>query len=519
MRTPLILTLAALASAPLPAQAPPRLGTISFPVTGSAAAQPAFIRGVLYLHSFEYPSAASAFREAQRIDPSMMMAYWGEAMTYTHPVWNQQDKDSALLAFAKLGPTPEARLARAGTPRERGYLEAVEALYGDGSKPRRDTLYSRRMMRLMEQFPEDDEARTFAALSLLGLNQGVRDVAAYMRAAALCEPVFERNPDHPGAAHYIIHAFDDPVHAPLGLPAARAYSRIAPDAAHAQHMTTHIFLAAGMWNEVVSQNVIAMDLTLPVPGHYTDWLGYGLLQQGKYAEALRHLEHMREGLGAAANTTRVPARRMAMVMMRGDFVVNTARWSADVWSWPLELGDRPGAAAYDQFVRGFAAARRGDRRGAGAARLEMVRLMDSIPAADSLVKRSLGVMDLELRGLLRQMEGGNDDALALLREAASQEDVLPVDFGPPYIVKPTHELLGEVLLDLNRPQDAQREFTRSLELAPGRARSLIGLVRAAAASGDRAVAESAYRVLVTNWAGADPDLPELRELRPLVASR
>src|SRR5439155_875072 len=157
----------------------------------------------------------------------------------------------------RLGPTSEARRAKAPTTRERAYLDAVEILYGDGPKARRDTAYSRAMERLVARFAADREAQVFYAASLLGLSQGVRNVPTYMRAAAIVGRVFRDNPDHPGAAHLLIHCYDDPIHAPLGLAAARAYSKIAPDAAHAQHMTTHIFLALGMWDDVVSQNELA----------------------------------------------------------------------------------------------------------------------------------------------------------------------------------------------------------------------------------------------------------------------
>src|SRR5437763_8307869 len=217
-----------------------RLGTIDFPTSGPAAAQSAFIRGVLLLHSFEYQDAARAFREAQRLDSGFALAYWGEALTYTHPLWNEQDRNAARAALQRLGPTAAARRSKAPTPREQAYLDAVEILYGEGAKSERDTAYSAAMGRLVNQFPADREAKVFYALSLLGLNQGVRDTATYMRAAAIVEPVFQANPNHPRAAHVLIHAYDDPIHASLGLAAARADSRIAPDAAHAVHITTHI---------------------------------------------------------------------------------------------------------------------------------------------------------------------------------------------------------------------------------------------------------------------------------------
>ncbi len=511
MRSSLIGIMLATLVMPLAAQEP-RLGSIAFPTSGAAAAQPAFIRGVLFLHSFEYSQAAAAFREAERLDPGFAMAYWGEAMTYTHPVWNQQDLDSARAALVKLGPTREARLARAPTPRERGYLDAVETLYGEGGKARRDTLYSRAMLKLMADLPDDPEARAFAALSVLGLNQGVRDVAAYMRAAAMVAPVFAANPDHPGAAHYLIHSFDDPIHAPLGLAAARAYSRIAPDAAHAQHMTTHIFVALGIWDETISQNIIAADLTAYLPGHYTEWLGYGYLQAGRFREAGQLLERVHGGM------SRAPRQRAEMAFMRAQHVVNTEDWSSATWAWSIDLAGLPLMGAVDQFGRGFAAARRGDRPAAGAARIELARLLDTLRAGpDTLAARKVQVMDQELQGVLRQLEGGTDDALGMLAAAAAIEDALPMDFGPPEIVKPSHELRGEMLMQANRPADAQREFMRALEAAPRRARSLIGLVRAAAAAGDRAVAAEAWRTLTASWHGADPGLPVLGELRPLLA--
>lgn len=501
-----------LAATPALAQEP-RLGTIDFPATGAPAAQPAFRRGVLYLHSFEYASAIRAFREAEAADPGFVMAYWGEALAYTHPVWDQQDLDSGRSVLARLGPTREARLARAATARERAYLAAVEELYGSGSKQRRDTLFSRAMLRMVDDYPGDLEAKAFASLGLLGLNQGVRDYGAYMRAAVLAQQVYRANPDHPGGAHFIIHAFDDPIHAPLGLEAARAYSRIAPDAAHAQHMTTHIFLALGMWDDVVSQNTIAVNLTLWAPGHYTEWLHYGELQQGRYGAATTLMVRVR---GAATTS----GRRAALALMRAQHVIATEDWSGSLWTWPIALDDQPLAAAQDAFARGLAAARRGDRNEAGAQRSVLATLVDVVRGrGDSLGARKAAVMEQELRGVLRHLEGGADDALALLREAAGQEDGLPVDFGPPEIVKPAHELLGEVLLQLGRSGEAQREFTRALAMAPGRSRALVGLVRAAAAAGDRPAAEEALRQFEGNWHAADPDLAELRTLRALVAAR
>jgi hypothetical protein len=331
---PLVGLVLALLPGALAAQTPaavtvPGLGTVAFPTsTRSPAAQTAFVRGVLLLHLFEYPDAESAFREAECLDPGFAMAYWGEAMTYTHPVWDEQDSAAGRAALAKFAPSAAAREARADSSQqqqgsagkgqtksgdplgERGYMHAVDILYGAGPKARRDTLYSQTMAEVLRAHPRNDEARLFYALSLLGLSQGVRDVPTYLRAAAMAESVFVRNAQHPGAVHYWIHGMDDPEHGMGALPAARALSRIAPDADHAQHMTSHIFMALGMWDDVVLANQNAMRMVdakrqsrgrAPTYcGHYNSWLDYGYLEQGRLVDARRLLEHCRDQARAAA---------------------------------------------------------------------------------------------------------------------------------------------------------------------------------------------------------------------------
>jgi tetratricopeptide (TPR) repeat protein len=488
------VALAFLIAGPAPAQGP-KLGTVDFPTSGGAAAQEHFVRGVLYLHSFEYPSAAEAFRQAQDVDSGFALAYWGEAMTYNHPLWNEWDDAAARGALARLAPTPAARRAKAPTERERLYLDAIEALWVEGPKPQRDTAYHRAMERLVHAFPEDDEARAFYALATLGLSGTTRVFASYMRAAATVQPVFDRNPDHPGAAHYLIHAFDDPVHAPLGLPAARAYSAIAPDAAHAQHMTTHIFLALGMWDDVVAQNTVAAEQTGWGPGHYTAWLGYGLLQQGRFADAEAHLARARREMPREARA----GPRGYLIAMRAHHVINTERWIDASLAWELEAtGAWALSPAIDGFVRGYAALRRGDR---AAARGRLAAM--AMPGGGDGDGPAARALRLALEAAIAHDAGDGEAAVRLLREATVIEDGMPPEFGPPDIVKPTHELLGEVLLSLDRPAEAQREFERALELAPKRALSLRGLFRAATAAGDAAKAEWAARTLREIWRGPD----------------
>lgn len=466
----------------------PRLGTIDFPTIASGPAEEHFLRGVLFLHSFEYDAAATEFKEAQGLAPGYVMAYWGEAMTYNHPVWDQQDRAAALAALGRLAPTSPERANKATDPRERDWLQAVEILYGDGSKIRRDTLYAAAMERMAGAHPEDLEVQTFYALSLMGMSQGIRVVPTYMRAGAIALAAMQKNPDHPGATHYVIHAFDDPIHAPVGLPAARAYSGIAPGAAHAQHMTTHIFLALGLWNEVVSQNVIASgtDRSRWRPGHYTIWLGYGLLQQARFADAKAHLELVRKNLGTSGSA----GQRNSLIFMRANHVINAEAWSDTALMFPVDMSDTgPGTEATDAFLRAYVHLKQGD-----------------VPAAEGLLPKldSSEVLHLQLDGLLKLARHDSAGGLSALRRAAAIEDTIPMAFGPPEYVKPSHELLGEELLALGQPGPAKLHFQRALALAPRRLRSLLGLYHSAAAAGDTLIANQALTELRSMLAQADP---------------
>jgi hypothetical protein len=278
-----------------PAHAEGGYGHVEFANSGAPAAQTDFLDGLALLHDFEYPAAAAAFRRAEAADPGFAMAYWGEAMTFNHPIWMQQDLKAARDALNKLAPTPAARRARAMTDREKEYLDAVEILYGDGSKEERDFRFEDALAKLHARYPDDVDAAAFYGLAILGTAHAGRDIATYMRAAGVLEEAWVNHREHPGLVHYLIHSYDDPAHAPLGLRAARIYAKIAPDAGHAQHMTSHIFLALGMWQEVVQANIAAManvDRARKAEGkgparcgHYPTWLGYGYLQLGQVDKA------------------------------------------------------------------------------------------------------------------------------------------------------------------------------------------------------------------------------------------
>lgn len=499
----------------------PSLGRIDFPTSAAPAPQEKFVRGVLLLHSFEYEDAREAFREAESLDPNFALAYWGEAMTSNHTLWQEQDRDAARAALNRLASTPDARQAKAPTEREKGFLRAVEALYGEGDKPGRDRAYAAAMRELHERFPKDVEITSFYALAILGTAEGQRDFRTYMQAAALLEEIFPGHPDHPGIAHYLIHSYDDPIHAPLGLRAARLYSGIAPDAAHAQHMTSHIFLALGMWDDEVRANEIAVGVTnrararrgaLPVAcGHYNFWLEYGYLQQGRPVEAKRVLagcreEALRRNASAHEHAAADPDRSAigSYLQMWTRYVLDAQGWNDEVLGWPMDRGDRATLQFRDHFTRGFAAAQRGDWKVARAAlaaledverRLASFYTQQAIPAGDAL-RRVPTIQIQQLRALLLAGEGHGDEAVALLHQAASTEESMPFEFGPPVVDKPSHELLGEVLLKLGKPAEAQKAFQAALERAPRRALALQGLARASERAGhaDAAKSVSADRV-------------------------
>ena len=515
-----VLLLPALATAQTP-----DYGTTDFETSGAPEAQDAFTRGLLMLHSFEYVDARAAFQEALAIDPDFAMAAWGEAMTHNHPIWMRQDREAALKALQTVGNTPEAQLAAAPTAREKAYLRTLHVLFGVGSddpmsKEARDDAYAEAMADLAAQYPEDLDAQTFHALAILGTAHEGRDFSTYMRAAAIAEEVFDANPEHPGAAHYLIHAYDDPVHAPLGLRPARIYAEVAPSASHALHMPTHIFFALGMWKEGAAGNVDSYEAAKatterrgdPLNGHgyhALQWLAYARAQLGQYDEARtvveRGMQHARDSDGMAAGYERyILANYPAM------YVVETQRWD-EMASFDINTSDMSSARRIAvEAVRGMAALETGDRAAAEQARDAARAVADTVDAIDR-------VPLMQLEALLTLDDGDTDAALAVLDEAAALEDEQPLSFGPADPLKPTHELYGEVLLDLNRPADAQTQFEHALARYPGRALSTWGRAQAAAEAGHTEAADEARTALTQMWNAADADVRQ--RLETLSATR
>ncbi|MBX3698584.1 MAG: hypothetical protein R3F08_11370 [Dokdonella sp.] len=516
------------------------LGALIFPTsTDNAQAQAAFERGALLLHLFEYDDAAAAFREAQALQPDYVMAVWGEAMTHNHPLWNQLDEKAGREVLQKLGATPAERAAKAMDPRERAYLAAVEMLYsGEGSKVERDARYAEAMQKLAARYPDDNQAQLFHALALEGRSEGVRNVPDYLRAAEIARRIFARNPRNPGAAHYWIHGMDDPEHAEGAIEAARALSKIAPDAGHAQHMTSHIFIALGLWDDLVTANeeaarvVYAHARASGKPEihcfHYNEWLEYGYFQQGRHGDALKLLLDCKRSGDAGlpkirdAKEAKKTAARFAwsLPMMRATAVIESRDWNGAAVKLAMPESADAQAQALDRFVAGYAAAQRGELVGAEQSLEALDEQLATTTRSDDdpQLFDYLHIMRDDLAGLVAAKRGDMAKALELVRDAATRMDGLAFDFGPPVPVKPPHELLGELLLADDKPAAAADAFSRSLKLAPLRAQSLLGLARAQAAMDQSRDARASYAKLLEIWHAAEPDQFGLDEARNYLAA-
>jgi tetratricopeptide (TPR) repeat protein len=487
------------------------LGHLSFPTsTHSRPAQAAFEQGMLWLHLFEYEHAADAFQAAERLDPDFVMAYWGEAMTHTHAIWNQDDPEAARAALAKLGPTVQARAAKAHTAREQAYLDAAEKLFGPGTLHERDNAFLQAMAAMSKNYPRDDEAQLFYSLALLGVTRGDRNIPNYLHAADIAKRVYAHNPQHPGAAHYWIHGMDDPEHAAGALIPARALSKIAPDAGHAQHMVSHIFMALGMWEDVVTANVNALRVIaeerraaqrpMVTCGHYAEWLQYSYYQLGRQHDAQNVLDQcMAEGKAAQdwyhahpdqSNPGGMPVSRMkaryddSLVTMRATAIVESESDRARNAAVALDVSDVGRSAGWDAIGKGFAAAKAGDVAAAAIDLAELKAIAKQPPGKGETSAQTeyLEILGLLLQGVIAQAGNHIDEAISAAKEAARRYDALPFDFGPPVPVKPPHELVGELLLQAGRPKEALAEFDSSLKTAPRRALSLAGRAQALAAS-------------------------------------
>jgi tetratricopeptide (TPR) repeat protein len=535
------LTLA-IAAAALTASAQSKVpGTVSFPNSGSAAAQPFFLDGVRLLHSFEWEDAAEQFRKAAQADPGFALAYWGEALSHTggHHFPPEQDIAAARKALLKLAPTRADRLAKASNERERAFLNAVEILYGDGDSKQRAVRYAEAMGAISLRYPDDDEAATFYALALMRTERrGQESLRVDMQAGAISLRVFRRNGSHPGAVHYIIHAFDEPSRAIVGLEAADIYASLAPDAPHALHMPSHIYVQLGQWDKLSVANTASYEASArrserkqlrAIEGHAFHamfWLHYAYLMQGNFAKAD---EALATAGRHAKNADGGPNRSGQFDAMQARHTIETARWqAADVSPIVAQIKAAPDKvnARIAGSVLLAAALSAGHLKNAAAAEAAAGGLRDlaaSMKARGVAETKQVEIMALEAAGMARFAAGDRDAAVKTLQQATAIEEAMDPPSGPPGEqetdppIKPAHELLGEVLLEAGRAAEAAKQFEIGLSRTPNRPRMLVGAARAAAQAGDQTTARLRYQQLL-NLPGGGPDRPGLDEARKFASS-
>jgi len=499
------------------------VGTLSFPTSGAPAAQERFLRGVAILHSFGWKQAITEFKAAQALDPDFALAYWGESLCYNHPLIREQDLDTPKEVLMRLAPTLEERLAKAPTDREKGFLLAVEALFfAEGDTGARRTGYMEAMRKLHESYPDDDEIAAFYAVSLLSAAgpAGGEGHRLNVLAGSIGLEITARNPKHPGAVHYTIHAFDDPVHAPLALPAAWVFADIAAAVSHARHMPTHIFIQHGMWEQVSTSNQSAYDaaVALWVPGdsagdmtHALDWGQYGDLQLGNYPRARLWIERMEDVVEKNPGQERVAG---ALPRVKARYVLETQQWSTqpvtDESSAPELLATGVSAVHLENFDLAEQAVERLDALATAAA-------AEKDTSYYSRTGQPMIIMHLQVAGLLAIAQGDVQRGLELLAEGVAVAESMRPPNGAPNPVKPVHELYGEALFAAGRYPEAVAQFDKSLLRTPNRPLSLLGLARTHVALGNEEAAASNYRKLAAVWKGRD--FPVLEEADVYLAAQ
>ena len=516
-----------------------KLGVVNFKISCNANAQKQFNRAVAWLHSFEYEEAEKAFTEVTRMDPKCSMGYWGIAMSNFHPLWAppsaaELKKGSDAIAQAKNAAT--------GSQRERDYIAALEVFYKDHDKldhQARTFAYSDAMKQLHASNPADREAGVFYALTLIATGMMSRD-KSYERekqAAQILNAVLAREPQHPGVAHYLIHSYDYPALAELALPAARAYAKIAPASAHAQHMPSHIFIRMGLWQEAIKSNLDAkaaaqaFAVRNKMAGvwdeqlHAMDYLAYAYLQLAQDKQAAAVLQEVNniqkiepESFKAAYALSAIPAR----------YVLERRQWKDAA---KLELSSEylkqfpwqrfPWATAHLHFARAIGAARAGD---AVAARRE-VETLTTIQQKLTGVKgdydwaRQVEIQRQVASAWLAYAEGKQEEAVELLRKAADLDDATDKHPVTPGSILPAREQLGELLLETKQAAAALREFETSFKSTPQRFNGLYGAARAAQLAGDQNAAKNYYQKLMQLVRGTDSDRPEINEAKVFLARR
>ena len=511
-----------------------QLGQVRFATSCRGVAQSGVEHGVAYLHSFWYERAAEAFDAAAAADSSCAMAFWGQAMSLLHPLWTPPSSADARVAISAI----DRGLAAGKTTRERDYLRAIRAYYADydRTEPRaRLVRYALAMDTVRRRSPSDREAAIFYALALIAVGQASATDTTFTyqkRADSILEPLFRREPRHPGLAHYLIHTNDVPQLAAHGLYAARRYAEIAPDVPHAQHMPSHIFTRLGLWDDVVAANIrsaaaarayeVERGLTAmwDQRAHALDYLVYAYLQQGRDTAARRVVD---EAVAAPAG---YPAGSLtheyAFAAIPARFELERGRWAAAARLSVRPAPEWPAAEAITHFARAIGAARSGDTAVARRELLVLAQIESALTVSGGPQAYWAGQVAIERLAAAAWLDlATGDTAGAILHagQAADREDGTqkhPVTPGP---VLPARELEGDLALLVGKPAAAAKAYAATLALSPNRARSLFGLARAAGLTGDITTELAKYREFLNLMAKADGERPEIAIARRAVASR
>ncbi len=467
------------------------LGDVDMSVTGSAKAATQFEKGLLLLHSFEYQDARESFLKAQELDPKMAMAYWGEAMTYNHSLWREQDFEKATIVLQNLD---NFNYKKTCSELELDFINAVKILYQpELEKKIRDENYASFMEGLTEKYPDNHEVAAFYALSLLGAVHDGRDDAIYEKGALIAKGIIEENPNHPGALHYLIHSYDDPNHAHLALQAADSYAVVAPDASHALHMPSHIYVAMGMWDEVISSNENSYQASLnrmqrknlgnDARGYHAfHWLQYGQLQKENLDEAKNMLLKMK----TYANETPSKRARTHLVYLKGSYLVDSGNWESDEADIEVDITDlNVSIRSKYYFLEGMKAYVKEDitQLEEVLSRLENDYQREEYIMSDyggtfcAAVSRdtatrsdlvSSQIRQYQLKALLADLNNDAETAEAFFLKSIELDGTISYSYGPPAIQKPTRELYADWLLGQDRYEDAKSQYEKSLKKNPNR---------------------------------------------------
>jgi hypothetical protein len=508
---------------------PERLGEVNFPVSCGAAAQKNFNRAMALFHSFGFEPAKESFAKVLEHDPQCGMAHWGIAIMSMGNPFAWPPNANALKAGAAA--MVEAQRIGAKSERERDYIAALATYFKDWETRdhrTRAVAFEKAMEGLVAKYPADDEAQILYALALnVTALPTDKTFANQLKAGAILEPLFKKYPNHPGVAHYLIHTYDYAELAERGLPAARAYAKIAPAAPHALHMPSHIFSRLGLWPEMVESNRASylaakselQETTLGIGAydalHAMDYMVFAHLQQAQDRAAKQSLDEV-----AAIRRVNVenPVAAYAFASIPARFALERGDWkqAAALKLSPADLAwsKFPQAEAILVFARGLGAARAGD---VTAARRDAERLQ-ALKEAMTAAKMGywVGQADFQIKTVsawIALAEKRHEEAVQLMRAAAEAEDSSDKHPITPGNVAPSRELLGEMLMTLNSPAQAFAEFERSLKRDPNRFRGIYGAARAAEASGNREAARDYYAKLQTLAVNRDTERPELAQAK------